>query len=110
VTSQSVTLEQSGAAVTSADMIIGDGTGMQLVIFPNPFHDYTWIAFTVPGFGNVIIDLIDMEGRVVKTILNAPYSAGNHTVYFSENILSKGIYFCRLNVDGVSKMVKMVVR
>jgi hypothetical protein len=109
VTSQLVAIEQSGATPTLIDEVNTGSTDIKLSVFPNPFHDFTRIVFTVPQNGMVNIDLYDMEGRLVNTLIKKHYSAGNHEIILSKDNLNNGIYFCRISFNNLNKMIKVVI-
>ena len=78
---------------------------------PNPFNPGAKIGFAVKKNGHVKLDVINILGQKVRTLLDKPQPAGLHTVAWdgrdnNGNELSSGIYFFRMEVDGNSKTVK----
>lgn len=69
--------------------------------FPNPFNPTTNISFTLPQAGEVRLQVFDLLGREVSTLVNSRQSAGAHTVTFDASSLSSGVYIYRLQVSGV---------
>lgn len=72
-----------------------------LRVAPNPVRDVARIEFFIPGESDVTLDIMDMNGRLVKTLLSGRFTAGNHTINWngktnSGSICSEGVYFCRL--------------
>ncbi|MCX8015431.1 MAG: T9SS type A sorting domain-containing protein, partial [candidate division WOR-3 bacterium] len=59
------------------------------------------------------LQLYDISGRLVKTLVNESKQAGNYTLTFNAKTLSTGIYFVRLtferNRDIINKTVKLVL-
>jgi flagellar hook assembly protein FlgD len=52
----------------------------------------------------------DLQGKVVKTLVDASQHAGDHTVTFDAHNLPSGIYFYRIRTDtGWKKTGKMVL-
>ena len=45
---------------------------------PNPFRDRTRIAFTLAQAGDVELSVVDLSGRIVRTLASGPQSAGRH--------------------------------
>jgi hypothetical protein len=79
--------------------------------FPNPFKSQeTTIRFTLPRRTQVQLIVYDMNGRVVKTLVNGTRDAGTHAIPFQDNALPTGIYFYKLSADGFSDVKKMTVR
>ena len=76
---------------------------------PNPFNPVTTIRFTLPDAGIVIIDVYNMAGQKVKTIVNEFMSAGSHSVMWNASGFSAGVYFCTVQTEGISKTMKMTL-
>jgi hypothetical protein len=64
--------------------------------FPNPFNPTTQITYQLPRQSDVRLEVFDMNGRQVATLVNQSVSAGTHTVNFDASDLSSGIYMYRL--------------
>lgn len=79
--------------------------------FPNPFRgSETNIRFTLPQRSQVQLIVYDMNGRVVKTLVNGTKEAGTHLVPFQDNSLPTGVYFYRLTANGFTDVKKMTIR
>jgi glucose/arabinose dehydrogenase len=70
--------------------------------YPNPFNPSTRIAYSVARAGWVAVHVEDLLGRRVATLAGGHHSAGMHSVEFRGTALPSGMYFCRLEADGVS--------
>ncbi|MGA9120451.1 MAG: T9SS type A sorting domain-containing protein, partial [Bacteroidota bacterium] len=77
--------------------------------YPNPFNPSTVIAFDVPKSANVRIDVFDLLGRQVATLVNGVVPAGSHTVRFEAGKLASGIYFYRLTSPNQVMTRKMML-
>lgn len=78
--------------------------------YPNPFNPETTISYELPRSASVSIQIYDITGRLVETLINGKQSAGKHTLKFSADRLSSGVYFYRLTADkNVLATKKMVV-
>lgn len=79
--------------------------------YPNPFNDGTRIRFNVPvsvsGTTPVRIDLYDVTGRRVQTLLQGDLEAGTHSVAFNASHLSSGVYITRMQAGGVTDTRKI---
>ena len=65
--------------------------------YPNPFNPTTSIAFGLPESGTVRLEVFDVLGRKVSTLLNGENKiAGRHSVTFDAKNLSSGMYIYRL--------------
>ena len=57
----------------------------------------------------VEITLVDVLGKTLKTITQQRLGNGNHTLTIPVNDMSKGIYFVKVNVNGIITTQKIVV-
>ncbi|WP_340103787.1 T9SS type A sorting domain-containing protein [Rhodohalobacter sp. 8-1] len=71
--------------------------------YPNPFNPSTVIPFQTATAADVTIQVFDMLGRNVATLVDEFMTAGNHTVQFDASGLSSGVYLVRLNGAGVQQ-------
>jgi len=82
---------------------------------PNPFNPSTTIYYNVPdGGGNITLRIYDVEGRLVRTLVNGFESAGARQVSWNGSNdqgqpMVSGIYFYRMTAPGFSKIRKMVL-
>lgn len=65
--------------------------------YPNPFNPSTVINYSIPESQHVRIELYDMLGRRVSTLVNEVISAGNHQVELNANHLSSGVYLYKMD-------------
>jgi hypothetical protein len=83
--------------------------------YPNPFNPSTSITYSLAEKGNVVLDVMNLRGQHVTTLLNGVKEAGSHSVTWDgKNSLgqtvSSGIYFYRLRTDdGFNQTRKMVL-
>jgi hypothetical protein len=79
--------------------------------YPNPFNSETIIPFSVAHSSYVRIEVFDILGRRVETIMDSYISPGDYSVRFSSHNLSTGIYFYKIHAGEFSSTRKfMVVR
>ena len=77
--------------------------------FPNPFNPSTLISYKLASISHVIIKVIDVLGREVKTLVNERQNVGDHSVTFNASNLSNGVYFYKLQVGNYSQTRKLMV-
>ena len=77
--------------------------------FPNPFNPQTVISYSLDRTADVRLEVFDLLGRKVQTLVNKEMDAGNHDVVWKGSEQGAGIYFYRLSTDGRSETRKMVL-
>jgi len=77
--------------------------------YPNPFNASTSIKFTLPNSSDVKIDIYDMLGRRVSTIVNEHLFAGYHLVIWNPENLSSGAYFYKIETGEIELSQKMML-
>jgi len=86
------------------------GAGLELgQNFPNPFDEGTDIPFTISRAENVNLALYDMQGRMVRVLINGSRDAGHHTVHLDAGTLAKGIYFYKLQSGEFTAVKKLII-
>lgn len=71
--------------------------------FPNPFNAVTNISYELPSNSEVMIEIFDITGRRVDTILPGNQKAGKHDLRWNADRLTSGIYFYRLSAGRKSE-------
>jgi hypothetical protein len=64
--------------------------------YPNPFNPTTTIPFGLSEESPVKLEIFDILGRKVQTLINENRLAGHHNIPFNTNGLASGVYFYRL--------------
>lgn len=99
-----VSVDRDGSKATSGDVqVVIGGTNADLSInsvSPNPVRSTSIVDVTVATAGNVVITLVDAEGRTVATLHNGELSAGQHAVDLSNANLASGAYTLVLANNG----------
>jgi hypothetical protein len=76
---------------------------------PNPFNPNTIIEYAVPKERLVKIQVFDILGKEVQTLVNDNLSAGYYKINFNTSGLPSGIYFYRLQAGPFVETKKMVL-
>ncbi len=71
--------------------------------YPNPFNPSTTIHFYMQQTGLVRLNIFDITGRRIATLINALRAQGAHRVTFHPNAAASGIYFYNLTVYSQDK-------
>jgi hypothetical protein len=77
--------------------------------FPNPFNPVTKINYTLPSDGFVKLNVYDLSGRIISSLVNEIKTSGNYSVEFDGNALSSGVYFYRIELNGLVETRKMTL-
>ena len=66
---------------------------------PDPFTTSTTIGFELPEAGHVRLDVYDISGRLVETLIDGEMATGEHTVSLDGSQLEPGVYLLRLHSE-----------
>ncbi len=77
--------------------------------YPNPFNPQTTLRFGLPENARVKLEIYDILGRKIRTLVDGPLSAGMHDVVFEAGHLASGIYLYRLETPQGSFLKKMLL-
>jgi hypothetical protein len=80
-----------------------------LSVYPNPFNSTATIRFQLGSRSNVKLDLYDLNGRLVSTLSNQTYTAGEHSILMDGSNLASGSYFVQLTSAKHSQFQKLVL-
>ena len=76
---------------------------------PNPFGGGTVIGYSLPATGAVTLEVYDMTGRLVKTLVDEHQKSGLYQVRWDAQGQASGIYFYRLQAGGFTATRKMTL-
>ena len=65
--------------------------------YPNPFNPTTTISFTLLESQHVKLDVFDIKGRKVSTLVDGVQESGTHNIVFNASNLSSGTYIYRIS-------------
>jgi flagellar hook assembly protein FlgD len=90
--------------------------------YPNPFNPETTISFSVAqnyrygsdGSPFVTLEIFNIRGEKVKTLINEKLPAGNHQIIWNgkddnNKSVSSGIYFYKMNTDEYSAIKRLIL-
>ncbi len=77
--------------------------------YPNPFNPQTTIRYTIAKAGKVKLSVFNVAGQLIKTLVEARNTAGTHLVRFDGSSLASGVYFYKLQSNGLSQTRKMLL-
>ncbi len=76
---------------------------------PNPFNPVTTIEYSLAREAQTTLTVYSVTGEKVATLADGLMSAGKHSAVFDGSNLASGMYFYRLEADGMVKSGKMML-
>jgi aminopeptidase N len=104
-------LDPNNWILKTATLVSVDDGGTELPMsfginqnYPNPFNATTHISYAVGSAGIVSLNVYDVLGRVVATLVNEERTVGSYVAEWNASDVSSGIYFVRMSVLGQKGM------
>lgn len=89
---------------SSATAIINESINNKSSIYPNPTYDLINITFNVESYEQTTIQILDMNGKVVKLLYSDMPKLGENKLIFNKGVLPVGSYF--VNISTATKTLK----
>ena len=82
--------------------------------YPNPFNPHTEIAYSIPVRSRVVLEIFDVEGKLVSRLVDRVMDAGTHHAKWNGrndngSAVTSGVYFCKMTARGKSISRKMIL-
>ena len=82
--------------------------------YPNPFNPETMIQYDLPHSTHVILDIVNLKGEKMMTLIDEEKQAGHHSVYWNgkdqnNQNLPSGLYVYRLQAGNYMDAKKMIL-
>ena len=82
--------------------------------YPNPFNPETTISYSVKEAGRVKLEVYNIKGQLVKTLVNQDQATGHYKLVFNAKddrgrSISSGVYMLRMVAPGYQKTSKMIL-
>ena len=81
----------------------------ELNIYPNPAANEVKIRFNLTENAHTVIEIMDVTGRIVKTVLNEKMAIGSSTKIVNVSSLDNGNYIVRISTDGHMTQQKLSI-
>lgn len=92
--------ESSGSSLPVTASLLGN--------YPNPFNSSTTISYQVPSSGEASLEVYNLMGEKVATLLAGRQEAGTRTVTWDASQVSSGVYFYKLTCGDYSETRRML--
>ncbi len=86
-----------------------ENNDLSINLFPNPVKENAVINFSLAQASKMRINIYDITGSLVRTVLNESVSAGAHTYNVNTQNLNSGVYFINMESDSISKTMKFLI-
>ena len=106
-----VTIDETTVVNFSLQSLTNAGTPLPAVTtfsgnYPNPFNPTTTLMFSLHEDSNVSLDIFNVRGQKVKTLVRKPMKSGYHTIEWNgtddnNRNVGSGVYFSRFHSEGV---------
>lgn len=118
ITIPDVTVFKDSVKISIVNLTQQDAIGFDtasMLIYPNPFSSTTSIRWEQTTAGKCTIRIFDIGGRWVSTLVDQEVDTGAHQVNwngydYSSRIIANGIYFVKMETQGVSLVRKLIVQ
>jgi hypothetical protein len=105
------------ASAWGVDKMIGEGrefSGIPTVYsleqnYPNPFNPETKIQFSLPEDSNVKLEIFNLQGQIVATLVDGSFPAGFHTARFDATSFPSGVYFYKIVAGNFTDIKRMLL-
>ena len=77
--------------------------------YPNPFNPVTTIKFDIPNDGVVQLEIFDILGRRIITLVDEYKTAGSYEKVFNASSLASGVYVYKLQAGDFISSKKMIL-
>lgn len=80
-----------------------------MIIYPNPMVNDGNIAYTTMYDGRVKLEMYNLNGVLIRTLVDEPKSNGSHKVQIKRGGLTPGIYLAKLTINDSESNVQMII-
>lgn len=68
--------------------------------YPNPFNPSTSIRYYIPNSGSVLLEIFDIKGSRIATLVDGYANGGEHLAVWNSNSAASGTYLYRMTFQG----------
>jgi hypothetical protein len=105
---------QAYSAVAVDDEVIPVAETALLGNYPNPFNPETAISYSVKSDAPVTLEVYNLKGQKIRTLVNSDVKGGNYTVTWKGddehgNKVASGVYFYKMSSGKFTSSKKMIL-
>ncbi|MCF7859329.1 MAG: T9SS type A sorting domain-containing protein [Candidatus Cloacimonetes bacterium] len=109
-----IEFQETNSAASTNDITVTPNAELLGQNYPNPFNPETTIAYNMIEDGYVSIEVFNVKGQKVKTLINEHVTSGDHTLVWegtndNNQKVSSGIYFYKMKSGNYSSTKKMIL-
>lgn len=105
---QSILIDECLVGVTNNNNNIPDKYEL-LQNYPNPFNPITTIEYSIIKSTNVRLSVYDIDGRLLKVLVDQKLSEGNYKTSFDGTGFASGVYIYKIETDEFASAKKMIL-
>jgi hypothetical protein len=103
-----------GLGTSNDDNILNIGKLQLFENYPNPFNPTTTLRFNLPAATNASLQVFNIKGQLVNTLVNGTLDSGTHSVVWngtdsSNRSVASGVYYFRLSTPMGTQSKKMLL-
>ncbi|MBN2011989.1 T9SS type A sorting domain-containing protein [candidate division KSB1 bacterium] len=77
--------------------------------YPNPFNPSTYITFDLPEYGAVTLQIFNLHGQLVETLIKQELNSGTHRIEWNASQFPSGVYIARLISGRQARTIKLML-
>ena len=77
--------------------------------YPDPFVPISYIKFDIPEAGKITLEILDVKGKVLNTLINKYLFAVSYTIKWDAGLHPEGAYFFKLTSKDFCKSKAMLI-
>ncbi|MBT7788647.1 MAG: T9SS type A sorting domain-containing protein [Calditrichaeota bacterium] len=77
--------------------------------YPNPFNSTTKISYGLPADANVSIQVFDIAGSLIETLISNHQTGGHHSAVWDAGMNTSGVYLVRIEAGQFNTVTKVVL-
>ncbi len=114
-TTTTVTMDGHKSATANFSPALGledgnfQGSGINAETYPNPFNAKTTIEYELLEPSDVLLDIYNVSGRKIVSLINESQAAGIQTVEWFAGNLPSGLYFAKLTIGDETKALRVIL-